>query len=235
MNYDDTQAASQGRTWRIALLVALVLCGCAATFLFDGWGWLEIVLARDVWRGPGGVALYVLLYTIWNFLLPPAPLQFFAAAQYGLLEGLAVIYLAASLSIVPGYIAGRVLGREWVRQHTGARGVMIERVIERMGWRGVALLRLSNLIPSNIANLLLGATALKLPMIVWASAIGGLPGYLLMAVLGSGSDALTTQGAQTPWWLYAIAALAIVALLGYATIETRKILRDEPPDGGQRA
>ncbi len=206
---------------RITLLVLMVLAFVIAALALPFETWIPLLMDPDLWRSPRGVVLFVLLYVAWNFALPPAPLQFLAGLHFGFVGGLLVIVVGTSLANTISHGLARSLGRTWVAQRfeESKRLWALEKAIAEMGWRAVVLLRLSNLVPSNLANLLMGITPLRLTTILWASIIGSLPGWLLMLALGQGGrtllDAETYPNSQ--WILYGggiLAALAFLALLG---------------------
>ena len=137
--------------------------------------------------------------------------------------------LGTTIANVLSHGVGRWLGREFVaaKIETYPRLAAIERAVEGMGWKGVALLRLSNLIPSNIANLFLGLTSLGLPTILGASLLGSIPGWMLMLTLGRGGTALAggpglNSLEAAAYVLSGVAALGLLIGLGWYS---RKILR----------
>lgn len=218
------------RRRRILTLAALMAAVVAAAVVapLDVWG--QALMEAQLWRSPTGVVVFVLLYVAWNFALPPAPLQLLAGLHYGIGGGLAAVVVGASLANAAGHGVGRLLGRGWVaRQIEDSRRLAaLEKAVDQMGWRAVALARLSNLIPSNLANLLMGATPLKLPTILWASVLGSLPGWALMLGLGQGGRVLldTESDPVVAWTIYAVAGLASLALLVLVGRRTRRILEN---------
>ena len=211
-----------------ALLVTLLLAALFAPVDI----WAESLASPGRWQQPADIALFVALYVVWNFALPPAPLQMLAGLQYGFGGGLAVIIVSTSLANVISHGMGRWLGRDWVAGRAEAHqrfGAMV-RAVEQLGWKGVALLRLSNLIPSNIANLAMGTTALRLPTILAASILGSLPGWALMLALGAagGQAALGEDAGLGPWrWaIYGLGAVAALALMVVLARHARRVLRE---------
>lgn len=206
---------------RAVLLVALTLGMVALAVWAPIDTWTEILTEEHRWRGPKGVVLFVVAYVMWNFVLPPAPLQFLAGMYYGVGGGMAVILIGTTLANVVSHSVARGLGRAWVaaRVEESARLHRLEQTIDYMGWRAVALLRLSNLVPSNLANLVMGITTLRLGTILWASILGSLPGWVFMVVVGRGGGALLTAESLTPtqWAGYiasAVLALGCLVILG---------------------
>ncbi len=215
---------------RIALLVGLIVLAVIAAVVAPLDVWSQGLIEADLWRSPTGVVVFILLYVLWNFAFPPAPLQLLAGLHYGLAGGLATIVIGTSLANVISHGVGRLLGRSWVERQckTSDRLAALEQAIDKMGWKAVALLRLSNLIPSNLANLLMGATPLQLPTILWASILGSLPGWALMIGFGHGGRMLidSETSPSLPWGFYAVAGVAALLLLAAIGKRAHRILEE---------
>lgn len=228
-----TYAMNERKTMRAIVLLALVAALTVAALLVPVEGWAEALLRPQLWQTTAGVGLFIGLYVVWNFALPPAPLQALAGVHYGVFGGLAVIIVSTSLANALSHGLARWLGRAWVaeRVEESRRLGAVEQAVDQLGWKGVALLRLSNLIPSNIANLIMGVTSLRLTTILWASIVGSLPGWLLMLLLGRSGIAVL-RGQETTrleWGIYAASALAALALLIALGRYAREILAEQQP------
>jgi uncharacterized membrane protein YdjX (TVP38/TMEM64 family) len=219
---------TDAKTWRMLVLVGLLIGLVVIALVAPERAWVEALLRPEIWQGPQGIALFVVVYAVWNCALPPAPLQALAGVYYGVAGGLCVIVVSTSAANAVSHGLAKWLGRQWVAQRVehSARLTALEEAVERSGWKGVALLRLSNLIPSNIANLLMGVTSLRLTTILWASIVGSLPGWLLMLTLGSGGSFVFAGDEVSPvqWTLYVVSALAAVGLLVGLGWRARSIL-----------
>ncbi len=220
---------------RILVLAILIVTGIVAAVAAPLEVWSQNLIEADLWRSPTGVVIFILLYVAWNFVFPPAPLQLLAGLHYGLAGGLATIVIGTSLANIISHGVGRVLGREWVAHQVKSsdRLAALETAIDRMGWKAVALLRLSNLIPSNLANLVMGATPLQLSTILWASIVGSLPGWALMLGFGHKGRLIIDSGAESSlsWGFYALAGVAALVLLAAIGRRSYRIL-EETADGG---
>ncbi len=216
---------------RAALLALLALTLVVSAMLVPVEAWTRALMEADYWRSSEGVVLFVGLYLVWNFALPPAPLQLLAGLHYGILPGLVVIVIGTTLANVVSHGVARWLGRTWVmeRAEKSDRLRALEIAAERMGWKAVVLLRLSNLVPSNLANLLMGVTPLRLPTILWSSLVGSLPGWALMLGLGHSGHLLLQADEQMPlhWALYLGGAAAAIVLLAVMGRKAQKILEEE--------
>ena len=215
---------------RAGLLVALAIGLVVSALVVPVEAWTTALMEADYWRSSEGVVLFVALYVVWNFALPPAPLQLLAGLHYGIGPGLLVIITGTSLANLISHGVARWLGRTWVveRVKESDRLYALETALARMGWKAVVLLRLSNLVPSNLANLLMGVTSLRLSTILWASLLGSLPGWALMLGLGHSGRALIRADEQLPvhWTVYMMGAMAAVALLAMLGRKAQKILEE---------
>ena len=98
----------------------------------------------------------------------------------------------------------------------------IDEAIGQEGWKIVALLRLSPLIPFNASNYFYGITAIKFWHYVLASWIGMLPGTVLYVYLGTIGKASLGSGdkARSPFE-YVFLGVGLVATIVVTVIVTR--------------
>ena len=114
-------------------------------------------------------------------------------------------------------------------------GQAIDTAVAREGWKIVALLRLSPVVPFNLLNYVFGVTRVRLRDYVIASWAGMLPGVVLYVYLGSLAGDLAIGGAagrtRTPaeWSLYAVGLLATGAVTVYVTRIARAALAKRVP------
>ena len=112
-----------------------------------------------------------MVLAVWNMLLPPLPWQILGRVLLPL-DGCHRCHLSG------------VQPRHYLQRYVGAQPLAcrylplgrdrpkwqaLDRAIAASGWKAVPLLRLSNILPSNIANYACGLTALPMWTIVWAS------------------------------------------------------------------
>ena len=220
-----------GKKWRALVLAGIVAALVIIAFVTPVGSLVDQLAERHIWRGPTGIAMFIGLYILWNCALPPAPLQALAGAYYGITGGLVVIAVSTSLANAISHGLARWLGRDWVAQRVQERPRLaaLEKAVEQMGWKGVALLRVSNLIPSNIANLMMGVTALTLPTILWASIVGSLPGWAVMLTLGRSGLALLGGGElnTAEWIAYGLSGVAALGLMVGVGWYARKALQEQ--------
>jgi uncharacterized membrane protein YdjX (TVP38/TMEM64 family) len=170
-------------------------------------------------------------------LVPASPLTVAAGALFGPVVGVVVVSLASTTGAALAFLVARYLARDavlrWVRRHP--RYHAIDRAIGEGGWRVVALLRLSPLVPFNLQNYLYGLTAIRFWPCVLTSWAAMLPGTVVYVYLGHagrvGLEALAGRRGRTPaeWILLAVGLAATVLVSLYVTALARRAFRNVSP------
>ncbi len=218
----------------IALAVVLVGLFVAARLLpLDAW--LE---SLDAWirsLGAWGPVVFGAVYVLAAVLfVPGSALTLAAGALFGLGLGFVVVSLASTTAAACAYAIARTFAREHLErfaQRTPKFAAM-DRAIGESGWKIIALLRLSPVIPFSIGNYLFGLTAVRALPYVVASWVGMIPGTFLYVYLGhagrAGLEAAASSTERTTgeWVLLAVglAATAIVTVL--VTRIAQRVLRE---------
>ncbi|MEK6606309.1 MAG: TVP38/TMEM64 family protein [Myxococcota bacterium] len=138
--------------------------------------------------GALGVAVYAAVYVLATVLMLPGSIVTLAAGfAYGPIGGTLVVSPASVAGATAAFLIARSRARPWVERRIGARPRLaaIDEAMARSGFRMVALLRLSPLLPFNLLNYALGLTRVRVRDYVLASFVGMLPGTLLYNYLGS--------------------------------------------------
>lgn len=190
---DPVPAIAPGRPYAalLLLLVAVVLSVLAVTVLPLSV-WAEQLRDLLIDAGPWGGLLFVAVFACWNLLLPPLPLQILAGFAYGALLGGGLVYVGSTIAIVVSFSVARSRLRAPLASFLIRKPVWraLDAALAAEGWRAVLLLRLSNLLPSNLANLACGCADLRLTTVLWASWVGKFPGVLMSVLLGAAGDRL---------------------------------------------
>jgi uncharacterized membrane protein YdjX (TVP38/TMEM64 family) len=234
---DASRASSPARgglPWRrlalgLVVLAALVAVGRAAGDAVPRFAaWVDSL-------GALGPAVFVLGYAVAVVAFVPGSLLTLAAgAIFGLLEGTAWVFLAATLGSTAAFLVGRHLARRPIERRLAgdARFAAIDEAIGREGRKIVLLLRLSPVFPFSLLNYALGLTRVRLADYVIGS-LGMLPGTLLYVYSGklAGDVAAAAGGAEvargTGYWLViglGFAATVVVTVL--VTRIARRALRE---------
>ena len=217
----------------VAALVGLVLLGRAAGSYVPVFAeWVEGV-------GVLGPVIFVAGYAAAVVAFVPASLLTLAAgAIFGLTEGTAFVFVAATLGACLAFLVARYLARGWVesRIEGNTKFAAIDREIATQGRKIVFLLRLSPAFPFTLLNYALGLTQVRFADYLFAC-LGMLPGTFLYVYLGAlaGNLAAAAGGAerQTSSGELALLVIGLLATVAVVTIVTRiarKALADATAD-----
>jgi uncharacterized membrane protein YdjX (TVP38/TMEM64 family) len=226
----EEQAAASGsgsRRWIKAVILALlgvgglILLGRAAGQHVVGFvEWVDGL-------GPLAPILFVLGYAVATVAFVPGSILTLAAgAVFGIVQGVAYVFLGAVLGSTAAFLVGRYLARGWVESRIGgdARFEALDRSIGSQGLKLVTLLRLTPVMPYNLLNYALGLTRVRLSHYV-LGAFGMLPGTLLYVYSGrvAGDIAAAAGGAAVPRGAgyYAVLVLGLLATLILTVMVTR--------------
>jgi len=175
--------------------------------------------------GARGIAAYIVIYVVATVLLiPGSAITLLAGVLYGPWWGTLIVSAGATVGAAAAYLLGRYALRGSVERATAKtpKFAAIDRAIGKNGWKIVALLRLSPVVPFNLSNYFFGLTAIRFLPYVLVSWICMLPGTLLYVYLGyAASQAAGAGGAKANGWLHwtllSVGLLLIVAVSVYIT------------------
>jgi uncharacterized membrane protein YdjX (TVP38/TMEM64 family) len=215
--------------WRWAGLAALLVALFAASRLLPVAEWLRAFQEQVTGMGVMGGVLYGLVYVLAALLfVPGSVLTIGAGVVFGVAWGTVVVAFAATTAAGLAFLIARYLARERVEAmaRKNAKFGAIDRAIQQQGWKVVALLRLSPVIPYNLSNYLYGLTAVRFGPYLLASAIGMLPGTLLYVYLGAIGNAAAGGERRGPleWALLGAGLAATVAVTVLLTRTARRHL-----------
>ena len=172
----------------VAALAALVLLGRELPALlprFTAW-----VASLGAW----GPVAFIAGYSIAPVIFAPAFLLTLAAgALFGFVRGVVYVMIGATIGATLAFLTGRYLARQFVELllRREPRLQIIDRAVERHGFRLVALLRMSPAVPFVLLNYALGLSGIKLRDYVAAS-IGMLPVVAMYVYAGKIAGDLAT-------------------------------------------
>lgn len=223
----------------LSVLGGLVVLGVAGFLLKDQIKiFLDTFIALvDDW-GPLGYLAYIVVYAILELLAVPAiPLTMTAGVIFGVLPGTAVVSISGTLAATGAFLISRYVARErfasWANQNP--KFAAIDKAIGKDGFRVVALLRLSPLLPLAASNYLYGLTSVDLGSYVAASWLGMLPGTFAYVGAGSYGSLLVgasegAGGAGIPVWQLGLGAGFTVFALWYIGKIAKDALEDVDED-----
>lgn len=199
------------RPWIILMTSLAALL--ALSWLFPVQAWVQGFAGWIGGLGAWGVLIYGAAYAgALVVLLPAAPFTIGAGLIYGL-WGFPLALGSATLGASLAFLVSRHLVRGRVARLIADRPGLraIDRAVAEEGWRVVALLRLSPLVPFNLQNYACGASSIGFWPYVAATGAGIAPGCLLYVYLGVAGRAGSGGGALR-WALVALGLLATVAV-----------------------
>lgn len=234
----EQRKAPRRSSWKwIGALLPLLFVFIAA-WLLPLADWLRAFQGWVNGLGPAGMAVFVLLYIAVTVLLGPAWLLTLSAGfTYGLVKGVALVWVGATIGAAFAFLIARHLARPAVERLARRRAEFeaIDEAIGEKGWKIVALLRLSPLVPFTISNYLYGLTAIRFLPYVLATAAGMLPLTILYTYLGAvGEAAISGPRERTVWeWLAFAAGLAatIIGAIYITRIAKRELERSRLASG----
>lgn len=188
----------------ILLVVSLIALGAAWHFLpLKDW-----VKAFSEWveqRGAFGYVIFIGAYAIATVLFFPGSLLTIGAGlAFGLWRGFLVVSAGSTLGASLAFLLARYLVRTRVEASAknNPKFAAMDDAIGKEGWKMVAMLRLSPLLPFNLSNYLYGVTKIAFWPYVAASWVGMLPGTFLYVYLGAAGKQASSGGDAGPWkWI----------------------------------
>eukprot|EP00934_Nitzschia_sp_Nitz4_P000565 Nitzschia sp. Nitz4//scaffold11_size288233//244348//245244//NITZ4_000813-RA/size288233-processed-gene-0.185-mRNA-1//1//CDS//3329534191//565//frame0 len=247
----DSQAeeSSERRCSVQKALVALLLVAFVVFVILDatiGKGWVgDTVDTFLEWIEENpveGLFAFIVVYFAATVLFVPGSILtlgagFVFANAFGLgvgvLLGTLSVFVGASAGAVAAFLLGRFLLRDWVQGLTKNYKVFaaLDSALADKGFRIMALLRLSPIIPFNALNYIAGVTAVGFWSYVWAL-FAILPGTLLYVFLGASAgslaDSANSGDSTTITIIVAVVGvvfgiLAIALTSYYARMELNKV------------
>lgn len=205
----------------LAVVALLVFAGRRAAALVPEFAaWVQGL-------GPLGAVVFIAGYVVATVaFVPGSVLTLGAGAIFGLVQGVALVLVGATLGASAAFLVSRYVARLAVERRLAGnpRFAAIDRAVGREGRKIVFLLRLSPVFPFNLLNYALGLTRVRFVDFVIASA-GMLPGTLLYVYYGKvvGDVARLAAGAQVEKeaGYYAVLGLGLVATIVVTAYVTR--------------
>lgn len=190
------------------------------TGLFFAWlvlpvgEWIERFSDWVEGLGFWGGVMYAAFYALATVLLVPgAPLTIAAGLIFGLAAGFPIVLVGATVGAALAFLVARHFVRETVKAMLEKRPKLkaVDRAVAEEGWKIVAMVRLTPILPFNVQNYFFGLTEIDFWHYVVATAVGIVPGVLLYLYLGViGAATLGGAGEFGPLqWTFFGAGLAV--------------------------
>ena len=192
-----TRSRPGGGRVRWIVLAAVVVALFAAHHVLPMDEWLRAFQSWVARQGVWGGVIYGVVYTLAAIAFVPGSLLTIGAGLvFGLLWGTVIVSIASTTAAALAFLIARYVARARVEAlaKRNQKFRAIDQAIREKGWRVVALLRLSPLIPFNVSNYLYGLTPVAFGPYVLASWIAMLPATVLYVWIGAAGKAAADAG-----------------------------------------
>lgn len=167
-------------------------------------------------------------------LLPASAMSIAAGALFGVVVGTITVSLASTLGAALAFLIARHLARDAVARRLGGhpRFEALDRAVAVGGWKIVAMLRFSPLVPFTLQNYVYGLTKIRFWPCVLTTWITMFPSTLVHVYLGcAGRSGLETASggwrlSPSEWTLLGVGLVATVAATVYVGRLARAALRE---------
>jgi uncharacterized membrane protein YdjX (TVP38/TMEM64 family) len=181
-----------------------------------------------------GVPLFMGAYLVATLLpLPTWPLTVAAGVLFGPVRGVAIIAAVSLLGSVAAFGLSRYALRGPVRRAIDRRPRIraVDRALRDGGWKAVALLQLSPLMPFGMQNYFLGASRVAwIPYLV-GTVIGTLPSSAVYVLAGASGRRIAALDGPAKWSLLAVGVIATLALTAWVgRLAKRRLNSGSDPD-----
>lgn len=172
----------------IIILALIIAALVGAGFIWPVSDWMQELILWVKSGGLWGVVIYAVIYIVAIVLLIPGSLLTLGAGFiYGPFWGTLLVSPASVIGAFIAFSLARGRLRPWVTKKLQGKAQFraIDRAVGDQGFRIVALLRLSPVVPFTLLNYALGLTGVTARSYVAASFLGMLPATFLYTYLGS--------------------------------------------------
>ncbi|MEO8851663.1 MAG: TVP38/TMEM64 family protein [Allobranchiibius sp.] len=213
---------------RFGILLALIAAGTVAVFVV---GLPDAETLRSSFAGNGalGVLAFVALYVLLSLTpVPASALTIAAGISFGLVQGILVVIVAATLGAVAALYLGRMLGRDAVRGMASGRLDSLDALLSRRGLLSVILVRMVPIFPFAAVNYASGLTAVKVRDYILGTALGIVPVSAAYVAVG----AYGAKPGSLPFVLAVVSLLVVTAISVLAARRRKKAgsVLDPAPD-----
>ncbi|XP_002976166.2 uncharacterized protein LOC9646338 [Selaginella moellendorffii] len=239
---EDEEAVSGDAAVKGTVLAGLLLIGTVGGFAGAGYYYRDqinefLLQFADVIEayGPAGYAIFIAVYAGLEVLAIPAiPLTMSAGLLFGTLTGTVIVSVSGTIAATLSFLIARYVARDKILKlaEGNKKYMAIDKAIGENGFRVVALLRLSPLLPFSLGNYLYGLTSVKLVPYVLGSWVGMLPGTWAYVSAGAFGRALIQEsesklpGGPQQLATLGLGLLATVVAAGYVTRLAKDSIKD---------
>jgi uncharacterized membrane protein YdjX (TVP38/TMEM64 family) len=213
---------------KLIVIVAVVLALIAAARLLPVREWFQSLQDWVKGMGAAGMVIYGLIYVLAVVLFVPGiVLTLGAGFLFGLGWGIVVVSAASTTAAALAFLIARYLARDSIEKiaRKNPRFAAIDRAIGKEGWKVVALLRLSPLVPFSLSNYLYGLTSVEFVAYVATSWAAMLPATVLYVYLGAAGRTIGQKTERSPWE-WALLGVGLMATAVVTVLLTRVARRE---------
>ena len=203
------------RNKRLFIALLLLAALIALSTQVPAARWIEEFRLWVVSLGAIGVLLFGGVYVIVTVLLGPASgLTLMAGLAYGA-WGFVLVLISATAGAAAAFLLGRYVAHARVNRwiENKPKLLALNSAVSDEGWRVVALMRLSPIIPYGMQNYLFSVTHIGFWPFIAATALGIMPATALYVYIGSLGQAIGK--ASTLQWVLVLAGLATTAAVAW--------------------
>jgi uncharacterized membrane protein YdjX (TVP38/TMEM64 family) len=223
--------------WSFLVILPLLLFGLS--FLLPVRDWVKAFSDEAANWGVLGGVLFILANAAATVLMVPGwVFTLTAGLLYGLGWGSLVAHTGSMTGAALAFLCGRYLVRSRVQTWLGhnKKFESIDRAVARKGWKIVAMIRLSPVIPFFLQNYLYSITRIGFWSYFLPSILCTLPGTILYVYLGAagryGVTGERPDGGPVQWVLLGVGFAATVAgTLYIRRVAKRALEHSVDPDG----
>jgi len=174
--------------------------------------------------------LFAAVYVVGTVLLVPGSVLTFAGGlAFGLGIGFPLVMVSATIGATRAFLVARYLVHNKVESLMQERPKFkaIQSAVGEGGWKVVAMLRLSPVLPFNLQNYFYGITDLKLREYVVATFFGIMPGTLVTVYVGAAGKAVSgDDGSTLKWGFFAVGLIATVVVAVFGAKKAKAKLKE---------
>ena len=203
--------------WRIALaaLAVAALVALAAVLPIAQWA-EEFEGSLGDYNLFVAIAIFTLVYAVATMLFAPGWIfPLIAGAAFGIAWGILIALAASVVSACAAFLVSRYLLRKAVKRRADKHKLFkqLDHAVAKDGWKVVAMIRLTPVLPFAAKNYFLGLTRIGLAPFALATAAGMLPGLMLKVYLGAVGRAALSLRDPLQWLNLGVGLAASVALM----------------------
>ena len=220
---------SRGGVWKWAAAIALLVAIGVGWYFLPIKQWSEAFQSWIEGLGAWGYVIFAAAYIVGTVLLVPvSAFTIIAGLAFGLGIGFPLVIVSATIGATLAFLVSRYLLSKKVSSFVAKRPKFkaVSAAVSEGGWKVVALLRLSPVLPFNLQNYFYGITELKFWHYVPATFFGIMPGSLLYVYLGSAGKAASGEGGgPLQWTFFGVGLIATLVVVVVVTRQAKKKLK----------